>query len=102
VIIAATSRSPELAGALYPFAWIEDGDFDIPSVYMTDEQGARLAAYVGKAVAAARYFPDIRLLWLWPLRWPKGGRRGPGQLYSMISERSILPRLTGNCSHWSP
>ena len=31
-IIAATSRNPELAGALYPFPWIEDGDFDIPSI----------------------------------------------------------------------
>jgi aminopeptidase YwaD len=50
-IIAATARNPELAGALYPFPWIEDGDFDIPSVYMTDKEGARLAAYVGKEAA---------------------------------------------------
>jgi aminopeptidase YwaD len=46
-IIAATPRNPELAGALYPFPWIEDGDLDIPSVYMTDEEGMRLATYVG-------------------------------------------------------
>jgi aminopeptidase YwaD len=50
-IIAATSRNPALAGALYPFPWIEDGDFDIPSIYMTDEEGTWLAAYVGKEVA---------------------------------------------------
>jgi aminopeptidase YwaD len=50
-IIAATSRNPELAGALYPFPWIEDGDFDIPSVYMTDQEGTWLAAYVGREVA---------------------------------------------------
>lgn len=42
-IIAATSRNPELAGGMYPFPLIEDGDFDIPSVYMTEEEGARLA-----------------------------------------------------------
>jgi len=42
-IIAATSRNPELAGGLYPFPLIEDGDFDIPSVYMTEEEGERLA-----------------------------------------------------------
>jgi aminopeptidase YwaD len=47
-IIAATGRSPELAGALYPFPLIEDGDFDIPSVYLTDEAGARLATLAGK------------------------------------------------------
>jgi aminopeptidase YwaD len=41
-IIAATSRNPELAGGMYPFPLIEDGDFDIPSVYMTEEEGQRL------------------------------------------------------------
>ena len=46
-IIAATQKNPELAGALYPFPLIEDGDFDIPSVYMTDETGQRLSAYAG-------------------------------------------------------
>jgi len=50
-IIAATSRNPELAGALYPFPWIEDGDFDVPSIYMTDKEETWLAAYVGKEVA---------------------------------------------------
>jgi len=44
-IIAATSRNPELAGGLYPFPLIEDGDFDIPSVYMTEEEGERLARF---------------------------------------------------------
>jgi aminopeptidase YwaD len=50
-IAAATSRNPELAGAVYPFPLIEDGDFDIPSVYMTEEEGARLAAYAGGTVS---------------------------------------------------
>lgn len=44
-IVTATARSPELAGGIYPFPMIEDGDFDIPSVYMTEEEGARLALY---------------------------------------------------------
>lgn len=48
-IIAATSRD-EMAGAVYPFSLIEDGDFDIPSVYMTDVEGARLAEYTGQVV----------------------------------------------------
>ncbi|MFC2155583.1 M28 family peptidase [Acidobacteriota bacterium] len=42
-IIAATSRNPELAGGVYPFPLIEDGDFDIPSAYMTDVEGVKLA-----------------------------------------------------------
>jgi aminopeptidase YwaD len=37
-----------MAGAMYPFPLIEDGDFDIPSVYMTDEAGERLARHAGR------------------------------------------------------
>lgn len=49
-IIAATGRNPELAGGWYPFPLIEDGDFDIPSVYMTDVEGAKLLASAGKVI----------------------------------------------------
>ncbi len=49
-IICATSRNAALAGGVYPFPLIEDGDFDIPSVYMTDEEGKKLALYIGKIV----------------------------------------------------
>lgn len=47
-ILAATSRNPELAGAVYPFPLIEDGDIDIPSVYMTEGTGTRLARHAGE------------------------------------------------------
>ncbi len=33
-IISATGRNAALAGGVYPFPLIEDGDFDIPSVYL--------------------------------------------------------------------
>jgi aminopeptidase YwaD len=49
-IVAATTRNPELAGGVYPFPLIEDGDVDIPSVYMTAEEGERLAEHVGQRV----------------------------------------------------
>ena len=50
-IIAATSRDVALAGAVYPFPLIEDGDFDIPSVYMTEDEGSRLAERAGKRIS---------------------------------------------------
>ncbi|TAL32696.1 MAG: Zn-dependent exopeptidase M28 [Spirochaetes bacterium] len=50
VIICATGRNSALAGGAYPFPLIEDGDFDIPSVYMTDVEGARLLAHSGGMV----------------------------------------------------
>jgi aminopeptidase YwaD len=49
-IVSATGRNPALAGGVYPFPLIEDGDFDIPSVYMTAEEGEKLLSVVGKPV----------------------------------------------------
>jgi len=50
-IITATGKNPALAGGVYPFPMIEDGDFDIPSVYVTEEEGSRLADHQGRPVA---------------------------------------------------
>lgn len=51
-IVAATTRDPEMmGGGVYPFPLFVDGDFDIPSVYMTAEEGSRLASHVGQRVA---------------------------------------------------
>ncbi len=50
-IVAATSQDVATAGALDPFPLIEDGDVDIPSVYMRDEEGGRLARLVGRPIA---------------------------------------------------
>jgi aminopeptidase YwaD len=49
-LITASGRSAEVAGALYPFPMFEDGDFDLPSVFMTDREGDRLAALAGQLV----------------------------------------------------
>lgn len=49
-IVCATGRNASLAGGVYPFPLIEDGDFDIPSVYMTEEEGLRLLEYAGETV----------------------------------------------------
>ncbi|HOB84035.1 MAG TPA: M28 family peptidase [Bacteroidales bacterium] len=49
-IISATGRNAALAGGVYPFPLIEDGDFDIPSVYMTEKEGLKLRPRIGKIV----------------------------------------------------
>jgi aminopeptidase YwaD len=49
-IISATGRNAALAGGVYPFPLIEDGDFDIPSVYLTEEEGLKLLSLKGKSV----------------------------------------------------
>lgn len=46
-ILAATSRNAALAGGIYPFPLIEDGDFEIPSLYLTAEEGLNLLENTG-------------------------------------------------------
>ena len=47
-IITATSKNPQMVGNIYPFPLINDGDFDIPSVYCTDIVGQEIAAKAGE------------------------------------------------------
>lgn len=49
-LVCATGRNSAVAGGVYPFSLFEDGDFDIPSVYMKDAEGERLLAYSGETV----------------------------------------------------
>jgi aminopeptidase YwaD len=46
-ILCATAWNPGLAGGVYPFPLIEDGDFEIPSVYTTETEGEKLLPLVG-------------------------------------------------------
>jgi len=47
-IVCVTGRNASLAGGVYPFPLIEDGDFNIPSVYMTEEEGREMLLLHGK------------------------------------------------------
>lgn len=69
-IISATKRNAALAGGVYPFPLIEDGDFNVPSVYMTEEEGQKLYPYVGK---------DVSLV--------SKSERIPGKAYNVIGRK---------------
>lgn len=49
-IVCATGHNPTLAGGAYPFPMFEDGDFNIPSVFMKDIEGEKLYANREKSV----------------------------------------------------
>jgi aminopeptidase YwaD len=49
-VIAVTSHNPELAGGQYPFPLFEDGDFDIPSAYLTEDEGYKLLYHKGSRI----------------------------------------------------
>lgn len=69
-IICATGRNAALAGGVYPFPLIEDGDFDIPSVFMTEDEGKRLLPRAGSTVALQSQ-----------------SRRIPGKSYNVIARK---------------
>lgn len=52
-IITGTGRNPQAAGSVYPFPMFEDGDFDIPSVYIKDTLGEELAFYENRIIKLA-------------------------------------------------
>jgi aminopeptidase YwaD len=60
-IVAATSRDLEGVGGIYPFPLFEDGDFNVPSVYMTEEEGSRLAEHAATAAAAVLHSRATRI-----------------------------------------
>jgi len=49
-VVGATGRDPSMVGSQYPFPLFEDGDLGLPSAYMTEEEGERLLAHVGRPV----------------------------------------------------
>lgn len=48
-VVTAPPRNPEMIGAVYPFPLIEDGDFDIPSVFCSDATGDEIASRAGRS-----------------------------------------------------
>lgn len=97
-VIAVTARDPEAAGAVYPFPLIEDGDFDTPNAYLSDEYAGDLASHAG---TEARVRIDSR-------RIPATGRqlvaRKPGTgagrivVFAHIDGRKGIPAALDNAS----
>jgi aminopeptidase YwaD len=49
-VIAATGRDPQMVGNIYPFPFTEDGNFNVPSVYIKDVDGERLVGHTGQEI----------------------------------------------------
>jgi aminopeptidase YwaD len=97
-ILTATSRDLEMVGSQYPFPLFEDGDFDIPSVYLTEEEGDRLAEHVGEEVDLESVTQRI------PARgWNVIARKGDSSnrrvvLFAHIDARMGSPGASDNAS----
>jgi aminopeptidase YwaD len=69
-VVAATGWCPEMAGAVRPFPFVEDGDFGVPAGHVDEQAGAAIAAFDG---APARIILD--------------GRRRPARACNVIARR---------------
>ena len=49
-VIAATAKDLTMVGNLYPFPIFEDGNFNVPSAFITDVDGERLAQLAGQPI----------------------------------------------------
>ena len=58
-IVCATERNSAVAGGVYPFPLFEDGDFNIPSVFMKDTEGKKLLHCNHKVVQLISYATRI-------------------------------------------
>jgi aminopeptidase YwaD len=71
-VIGATGRGGGMSGGLYPYPLIEDGEFDVPNAYTTEEIGRQLGRLAGRTaqlrIEARRVTRQARQL---------SGRRGP-------------------------
>lgn len=59
-LICATGKNPEVAGGIYPFPLIEDGDFNIPSVYMTEEEASKFIPAPGQIACVKSFSQRIQ------------------------------------------
>jgi aminopeptidase YwaD len=71
-VIGATGHGGGMGGGLYPYPLIEDGDFDLPNAYTTDEVGRELVALAGQPAELEVVAKRVRL----PARQVTGAR-GP-------------------------
>jgi len=99
-ILAATGHNPELAGALYPFPLIEDGDFNIPVGHLKDVDGERLAVHAGETIdlfMEARRYPNQAVQVLARKGPEAGGRRLviSGHIDSKATTPGALDNATG-------
>lgn len=82
VVVAVTGKHPELCGALDPFPWIEDGDFEIPAASIRPADADVLLASEGRSAAV-----EI------------DARRIPSRARNVVARRGPAgPRLTV-CAH---
>ena len=78
-VIGATGRGGGMGGGLYPYPLIEDGDFDLPNAYTTDEIGAQLAPLAGR-VAELEIVAQRRTGWARQLTAARGPAGAPRAL----------------------
>ncbi|PKL91053.1 MAG: Zn-dependent exopeptidase M28 [Candidatus Goldiibacteriota bacterium HGW-Goldbacteria-1] len=94
-IITATSKNPETAGSAYPFPMIEDGDFNIPSVYMKDIYGKKLALFENSIISLS-FKSERKKSKAWNVAGYKGGAGNKITVCAHIDTKDKTPGALDN------
>jgi len=97
-IICVTGYGHGISGGLYPFPIFEDGDFDIPSVYMKDIDAEKLIKYDGKEIYLSFYSKRIPSKACNIVARKRGAGKGRLVLCAHIDTKKNTPGALDNAS----
>lgn len=97
-IICVTKNEHGISGGLYPFPIFEDGDFDIPSVYMKDVEAEKLIKYNGEKVTLSFCSRRIPAKGSNVSAYKKGKKKGRLVLCAHIDTKKNTPGALDNAS----
>lgn len=97
-IICVTGYGQGISGGLYPFPVFEDGDFDIPSIYMKDIDGAKLMKYNGQKIRLSFNSKRIPTKAYNVIARKKGGGKGRLILCAHIDTKKNTPGALDNAA----
>ncbi|TCO68817.1 M28 family peptidase [Marinisporobacter balticus] len=97
-IVCITGHGEGVSGGLYPFPVFEDGDFDIPSVYMKDVDGEKLIKFVGQKIELSIEAERIFAKSYNPIARKKGEGKGRIILCAHIDTKKNTPGALDNAA----
>jgi aminopeptidase YwaD len=97
-IVCVTGQGEGISGGFYPFPVFEDGDFDIPSVYMKDIDAEKLIKFNGEKIELSIETERISAKSYNPIARKKGEGKGRIILCAHIDTKKNTPGALDNAA----
>ncbi len=97
-IVCVTGQGEGISGGFYPFPVFEDGDFDIPSVYMKDIEAEKLLHFNGEKIELSIVSERIPAKSYNPIGRKKGDGKGSIIVCAHIDTKKNTPGALDNAA----